>query len=153
MSALASQITSVSIIYSTVCSGTDLREHQSSASQAFVRGIHRWPVNSPHKGPVTQKMFPLDHDFGEHAPLSTALRSTHHIRYLIWQVWHERAGSMFQNGYSMLFQKRKPRAPEKERNMPRKGDATCSTNASKWKRIMVQSGNTAWINNHICIKL
>ena len=27
---------------------------------AFVRGIHRWPVNSPHKGPVTRKMFPFD---------------------------------------------------------------------------------------------
>ena len=38
----------------------DQRKHQSSASLAFVRGIHRWPVNSPHKGPVTQKMFPFD---------------------------------------------------------------------------------------------
>ena len=35
------------------------RKHQSSASLAFVRGIHRWPVDSPHKGPVTQ-MFPFD---------------------------------------------------------------------------------------------
>ena len=35
--------------------------NQSSASLAFVRGIHRWPVNSPHKGPVTWKMFPYDH--------------------------------------------------------------------------------------------
>ena len=25
-----------------------------------MRGIHRWPVNSPHKGPVTRKMFPFD---------------------------------------------------------------------------------------------
>ena len=30
------------------------------ASLAFVRGIHGWPVNSPHKGPVTRKMFPFD---------------------------------------------------------------------------------------------
>ena len=36
------------------------RKHQSSTSLAFVRGIHRWPVNSPHKGPVTRKMFPFD---------------------------------------------------------------------------------------------
>ena len=36
------------------------KKHQSSASQAFVRGIHRWPVNSPHKRPVTRKMFPFD---------------------------------------------------------------------------------------------
>ena len=35
-------------------------KNQSFASLAFVRGIHRWPVNSPHKGPVTRKMFPLD---------------------------------------------------------------------------------------------
>ena len=38
----------------------DQRKHQSSASLAFVRGIHRWPVNSPHKGPVTWKTFPFD---------------------------------------------------------------------------------------------
>ena len=36
------------------------RKHQSSASLAFVRRIHRGPVNSPHKGPVTRKMFPFD---------------------------------------------------------------------------------------------
>ena len=60
MSMMASPITSVSIVYLTVCSGTDQRKHQSSASLAFVRGIHRWPVNSPHKGPVTRKMFPFD---------------------------------------------------------------------------------------------
>ena len=45
--------------YSIVCSGADQRKHQSSASLAFVRGIHRWPVNSPHKGPVMQKVFPF----------------------------------------------------------------------------------------------
>ena len=38
----------------------DQRKHQSSASLAFVRGIHRSPVNSPHKGPVTWKMCPFD---------------------------------------------------------------------------------------------
>ena len=46
--------------YSNLCSGADQRKHQSSASMAFVRGIHQWPVNSPHKGPVTRKMFPFD---------------------------------------------------------------------------------------------
>ena len=49
---MASQITSLTIVYSTVYSGADQRKHQSSASLAYVRGIHRWPVNSPHKGPV-----------------------------------------------------------------------------------------------------
>ena len=56
----ASQITSLTIVYSTVYSDADQRKHQSSASLAFVRGIHRGPVNSPHKWPVTRKMFPFD---------------------------------------------------------------------------------------------
>ena len=60
MSTIASQITSLTIVYSNVYSGVDQRKHQSSASLAFVRGIHRGPVNSPHKGPVTRKMFPFD---------------------------------------------------------------------------------------------
>ena len=60
MSAVASQITSVSIVCSTVGSSADQRKHQSSTSLAFVWGIHRWPVNSPHKGPVTRNMFPFD---------------------------------------------------------------------------------------------
>ena len=60
MSAMASQITSLTIVYSTVYSGTDQRKHQNSASLAFVRGIRRGPVNSSHKGPVTRKMFPFD---------------------------------------------------------------------------------------------
>ena len=59
MSAMASQITSVSIVYSFVFF-RPIRKHQSSASLACVRGIHRWPVNSSHKGPVTRKMFPFD---------------------------------------------------------------------------------------------
>ena len=60
MSAMASQVTSITIVYSTVYSGADQRKHQSSTSLAFVRGIHQWPMNSPHKGPVTRKMFPFD---------------------------------------------------------------------------------------------
>ena len=60
MSTIASQITSLTIVYSTVYSGADQSKHQSSASLAFVWGIHRGPVNSPHKWPVTRKMFPFD---------------------------------------------------------------------------------------------
>ena len=58
--AVASQITSITITYSTVHSGTNHRKQQSSTSLAFVRGFHRWPVNFPHKWPVTRKMFPFD---------------------------------------------------------------------------------------------
>ena len=56
MRAMASQITGVLIVYSTVCSGADQRKHQSSTSLVCVRGGHRWsvnsllsPVNSPNK--------------------------------------------------------------------------------------------------------
>ena len=60
MGTIASQITSLMIVYSTIYSDTDQRKHQSLASLAFVRGIHRRPVNSPHKWLVTRKMFPLE---------------------------------------------------------------------------------------------
>ena len=60
MGAMAFQIISFTIVNSTVYSGADQRKHPSSASLSFVRGIHWWPVNSPHKGPVTRKMFPFD---------------------------------------------------------------------------------------------
>ena len=49
-----------SIVYSTVYSRRRSKNHQSSAPLVFVRRIHRWPVNSPHKGPVTRKMLPFD---------------------------------------------------------------------------------------------
>ena len=57
---MASQITSLTIVYSTLYSDADQRKHQSSVSLAFVRGIHRGPVNSPYKWPVTRKRFPFD---------------------------------------------------------------------------------------------
>ena len=52
MGTIASQITSLTRVYSIVYSGADQSKHQSSASLAFVWGIHR--------GPVTRKMFPFD---------------------------------------------------------------------------------------------
>ena len=60
MGVIASQITSLTIVFSSVYLGTDQRKHQSSASLASVQGIHRRPVNSPHKWPVTRRMFPFD---------------------------------------------------------------------------------------------
>ena len=57
ISAKTSHITGVSMVCSAVCSGADQRKHQSSATLAFVRGIHRW---FPSQRPVTQKMFPFD---------------------------------------------------------------------------------------------
>ena len=60
MGVMASQITSLTIVYWTVYSGAEQRKHQGSASLAFMRGIQRWLVNSPHKWPVTWKMCPFD---------------------------------------------------------------------------------------------
>ena len=60
MSAMAPQITSVSIVHPTVYLGPNQRKRQSSVSLTFVRGIHRLLVDSPHKGPVTRKKFPFD---------------------------------------------------------------------------------------------
>ena len=77
MRAMASQITSLTIVYSTVYLDADQRKHQSSASLAFVRGIHRGPVNSPHKCPVTRKMFPVDDVIME-------LDALNFVQFLLW---------------------------------------------------------------------
>ena len=59
--AMSSQITCVSIVCSTICSGADQRKHQCSALLADVRG----PVTGgPHKGPVKRKIFPF-YDVGK----------------------------------------------------------------------------------------
>ena len=68
MGTIASQITSLTIVYSTVYSDADQREYQSSESLAFMRGVHRRPVNFPHKWPVTWKMFPFDDVFMDMPP-------------------------------------------------------------------------------------
>ena len=60
MGPMASQITSLTIVYSTVYSGANQRKHQSSTLLAFGRGIHQMLVNSPHKWPVKRKMIPFD---------------------------------------------------------------------------------------------
>ena len=59
MGTIAFQITSLTIVYSIVYSDADQRKHQSSASLAFVREIHREPLNSPHKWPVMRKCLHL----------------------------------------------------------------------------------------------
>ena len=77
MGTMTSQITSLTIVYSTVYSGADQRKHQISTLLAFVREIHRWPVNSPHKWPVTRKMFSFD---GNVITISPLLDCWHSIK-------------------------------------------------------------------------
>ena len=60
MSAIASRITSLTIVYSTVCSRRRSKKTSKIRVTGLCEGIHRWPVNSPHKGTVTRKMFPFE---------------------------------------------------------------------------------------------
>ena len=80
MGQMASQITGILVVNSTVWSGRDQRKHQSSASLAFVWGVHRWPVNSLLKGPVTRNMFPFGDIImnGTNAPVPLKLP---------WRIW------------------------------------------------------------------
>ena len=84
MRAIASQITSLTIVYSTVSSGADERKHQSSASLAFVRGIPRSPVNSPHRGSVMRKMFPFDDVIMLNHKIKANIKAPRH-----WPLWEE----------------------------------------------------------------
>ena len=59
MGTIASQITSLTIVYSTVYSDADQRKTKLRVT-GLCAGIHRGTVNSPHKWPVTLKMFPFD---------------------------------------------------------------------------------------------
>ena len=99
MSLIASQITSLTIVYSIVNSDTNQRKHQSSASLAFVRGIHRRPVNCPHKGPVTREMIPFDdvimniqyfifpdYQVGQYMPLFVGRNSRVYMRNFPFQM-------------------------------------------------------------------
>ena len=63
-STMASQITSGSIVYSTVCS--DQRKKSKLRVTGLCEGNSPWPVISPHKGPVTGKMLPFDDVIMEH---------------------------------------------------------------------------------------
>ena len=87
MGTMASQISSLTIVYLTVYSDADKKNHQSSASLAFVWGIHWGPVNFPHKWPVTRKMFPFDDVIMWRPGVSRRQRITSPVR--IVQVNHQ----------------------------------------------------------------
>ena len=72
MSMMASQITGISIACSSVCSGTDQRKQKISVSLAFVRGVHQWLVDSPHKGPSNAENVSVwwcDNDHNAYQPM------------------------------------------------------------------------------------
>ena len=88
MSTMVSQITSLAIVCSIVYSVVDQRKHQSSASLAFVWGNHRWPMNSPHKWPVTRKRFPFDDVIMIIFRWSLSHRVHHTIKRHCMKLWH-----------------------------------------------------------------
>ena len=109
MTMLASQITSLTVVYSIVYSGVNQRKHQSSASLAFVREIHRGPVNFPHKWPVARKMFPFDDVIMENGPgYGTCWQKSGHVSltspYLIIPAPVGTATAVVSNVDSALFQ-------------------------------------------------
>ena len=88
MGAMASQITSLTIVYWNVYSGADQRRHQCSASLAFVRGIHRWPVNSPPQRANNAEIFSI---WWRHHVISWFMLSFH--QYASWlYAWKCRDG-------------------------------------------------------------
>ena len=108
MGAIASQITSLAIVFSTVYSGAYQRKHQSSASLAFVRGIHRSPAKSPHKWPATQNSF--------HLMTSSWCNAYRKLRCAVfWRVW--------------LSCPIKPRKLSIPRSKPMRGDVTYVTSS------------------------
>ena len=87
MSTMASQITSLMIVYLTIYSGSDQRKHQSSVSLAFVWGIHQWLVNFSHKGPVMLKMVPFD-DVIMSVMASAKIANWFSIVFELWMKFH-----------------------------------------------------------------
>ena len=85
MNAMASQITSITIVCTTVYSDPDKKKYQSFASLAFVRGIPRGPVNSPHKWPVTRKMSPFDDAIIIYRDVTDSDTSEE----ALWAAWHQ----------------------------------------------------------------
>ena len=92
----------------TVYSGADQSKHQSSASLAFVWGIHRGPVNPPHKWPVTRKMFPFDdvimHWGGVGMGSGGNIPTAHPQNNSLLTNWgRDKMASIFQTTFSIAF--------------------------------------------------
>ena len=104
MGAMASQISSLTIAYSSLYSRADQIKYQSSASQAFVQGIHRWPVSSPHKGQVTRKIFPFD-DATMFKKINTPSIVTQWVLFakeINWKGIYSRADSILRDMQSLV---------------------------------------------------
>ena len=93
MNARSSQISSLTIVYLTVYSRRRWKKTSKLASLAFVWGIHRWPVYSPHRRPVTRKIFPFD-------DVTMCFQETCHCCY---NIYHRKSFEYFVTGYFQLL--------------------------------------------------
>ena len=101
MSAMASHIIGIGTVYSTVCSGAYQRKHQSSASPAFVRRIHR--ANSSHKGPVMRKMFSFDDVIMDKKTFVAKIDLTHPSPWAKWPSFRRRYIPMYFHEWKVLY--------------------------------------------------
>ena len=89
MGTMASQITSLTIVYNNRLERRRSKKTSKLRVTGLCEGIHRWPVNSPHKGPVTRKMFPFD----DVIMITTAPLISRNIIFKLWQLpkrpWRE----------------------------------------------------------------
>ena len=104
MGAIASQITSLTVVYSTVYSDADQRKHQSSASLAFVWGIHRDRWIPRTKGQLRGKCFHLMTSSCSYVPRTSKETKCVFIlpeaSWLIKTVW---PGTLRSQGHSVMF--------------------------------------------------
>ena len=100
MGAIASQITSLPNVYSNLYSDANQRKHPSSVWLAFVWGIHRGPVNSPHKWPVTRNLFPFDDVIMN--PTNIEIPSGE-IKKILTHSGRDKMAAIFQTTFSNAF--------------------------------------------------
>ena len=120
------------------------RKHQSSASLAFARGIHRWPVDSPHKVPVTRKMFPLDEVITKGSGQSGITPGCTENTYFLWLGYNENQTCLY--GYlrgSNIFVNERRRCP---RNVL---SHWMSSSSLVWYKVL--PSNNRYIFRHILI--
>ena len=87
MCAMASQITSLTIVYSTVYSGADQSKHQSSAPLAFVWGIHRGAGEFPAQ--MARNAENVSIWWRHHVFAKCSRKAACHLDDIIWTLWRQ----------------------------------------------------------------